>query len=217
MTSPAISAQHTLVKIASGTGVAKTITAVAVGNPTILTAAAHGMANGDNVTFSSGFTGADAALLNGKTAVIKYVSTNTFAVDIDTTGKTITAGTATATGATYTNIGGVTTINDVESGSANEIDTTDLDSVAKEYLLGLADNGSFSLAGNHAWTDAGQLVAQQRRNDGAVVNMKIVLPSGPTPTASFAALVKKFAKSMGVDNAVKFSMDIRVTGAITWA
>ena len=59
-----ISAQGSTLQISTGTGGAKTITAITVGNPTIITSAAHGLSNGDVVTFAS-LTGADAALLNG--------------------------------------------------------------------------------------------------------------------------------------------------------
>ena len=70
MPSTAISAQGSIVQIATGSGGAKTITGVAVGNPTILTSAAHGFSNGDVVTFAA-LTGADAALLNGQTLVVR--------------------------------------------------------------------------------------------------------------------------------------------------
>jgi len=80
MASTAISAQGSTVQIASGTSGAKTITGVAVGNPTIITSTAHGLVNGDVVTFA-GLTGTDAALLNGQTFVVKNKTTNTFAVD----------------------------------------------------------------------------------------------------------------------------------------
>ena len=217
MTSTAISAQGTIVQIATGTGGSKTATAIAVGNPTILTSAAHGFNNGDSITFNSGFTGADAALLNGVTATVTNKTTNTFAIQIDTTGKTIAAGTGAATPATYTAVANVRSISDLESGSASEIDVTNLASTAKEFRLGLADNGSFSLTIDHSNADAGQAALQARRLDGALVNMKVILPSGATPTASFSALVKKFSKSAAVDGVVSASVDVRVSGTITWS
>jgi hypothetical protein len=58
---------------------------------------------------------------------------------------------------------------------------------------------------------------QARRLDGVSTNMKVILPSGTTPTASFAGLVKKFTKSAAVDGVVTASVDVRVNGAITWA
>ena len=51
--STAISAQGTTLQLSTGTGGAKTITGVVVGNPTILTSAAHGLANGDVVALAA--------------------------------------------------------------------------------------------------------------------------------------------------------------------
>jgi len=217
MTSPAKTSQGILFKIATGSGSPKTITAVAVGYPTILTSAAHGFANGDAFTFDSNFAGANASALNGQTGTIRNVTTNTFAVDINTIGLTITAGTATATCATYTNVGGITGISDFESGETPEIDVSDFDSVAKEYILGLPDNGSFTAALWFAKANTGQAAVQARRDDGVAVAMKVVLPSGTTPTASFTGFIKKFSKSMAVDAAQTGSVSVRVTGAVAWA
>ena len=52
MASSAISAQGSVLAIGTGTGSAVTITGVAVGNPTIITAAAHGFNNGDVITLA---------------------------------------------------------------------------------------------------------------------------------------------------------------------
>src|SRR3954447_11780258 len=98
--STAISAQGSTLAVSGSAGTAKNITAIALGFPTILTSAAHGFANGDIETLA-GVTGADAGLLNGQTVVIRNITANTFAVDIDTTGKTITAA-GTATPVTWT-------------------------------------------------------------------------------------------------------------------
>ena len=94
---------------------------------------------------------------------------------------------------------------------------TNLSSTAKEKRLGLVDNGGFSLGIHHSNADAGQAALQARRLDGAAVNMKVILPSGTTPTASFSALIKKFSKNAAVDGVVEGSVDVTVNGAITWA
>ena len=96
MASTAISAQGAVLSIGTGSGGAKTISGVTVGYPTLLTATAHGFNNGDVVALAA-LTGADAASLNGLTVTVKYKSTNAFYVDVDTTGKTITPGSGTAT------------------------------------------------------------------------------------------------------------------------
>ena len=217
MPSTAISAQGTVVQIATGTGGAKTISGtVVVGNPTGLTATSHGFSNGDVVAIAA-LTGADAAELNGKSYVVQFKTTNTFAVAQDTTGKTITVGSGTATPATYTAVANIRSFSDFESGSAAEIDVTNLASTAKEYRLGLVDNGSFTMTIDHSNADGGQAALQARRIDGVATNMKVILPSGTTPTASFSGLVKKFNKSAAVDGVVTASVDVRVNGAISWA
>jgi hypothetical protein len=217
MASTAISAQGTIVQIATSTGTVKTMTGVTVGYPTLFTCSSHGFANGDVIVASSGFTGTDAALVNGQTFVVMYKTTNTFAVNLDSTGKTITAGTGTFTPTAYSAIGNIKSITDFESGSASEIDVTNLSSTAKEKRLGLVDNGGFSCAIHHNNADVGQAAAQARRLDGAPVNMKVILPSGTTPTASFSALIKKFSKNAAVDGVVEGSLDVTVNGAITWS
>lgn len=215
MASTAISAQGTIVQIATGTGAAKNITAMAAGNPTIFTSSAHGLSLGDVVAIAS-VTGTVATSVNGYNWVVTHKTTNTFAIALDSTGLAYTSG-GTATPVTYTAIGNIKSITDFESGSASEIDVTNLASTAKEKRLGLVDNGGFSCAIHHNNADAGQAAAQARRLDGAAVNMKVILPTGTTPTASFSALIKKFSKNAAVDGVVEGSLDVTVNGAITWA
>ena len=73
-----------------------TLTDIAVGYPTILTKAAHGLEDGDIGTLGN-FAGADASLLNGQEVTVKYATLSTLAVEINTTGKTITDNSNTAT------------------------------------------------------------------------------------------------------------------------
>lgn len=214
--STAYSAQGTKVKIATGSGGAKTITGVAVGYPTILTSAAHGFSAGDKVTFNAGFTGADAAALNSKVATVLYVTTNTFAVSYNTTGLTITAGTATATPTTYTDVANVDSFNGLD-GSASKIDKTDFDSTAKEFMLGLVDNGNLSFNVNDDGDDAGQQAVEAARVAGARKAFKIVLPAGGTPTLSFFGYVMKFGMSGQVDGKVQRTVDVAIDGAVSRA
>jgi len=214
MASTAISAQGTIVQISTSTAAPATISACTIGNPAIVTATSHGFVNGDRITIAS-VVGTMATSINTVWTVM-YKTTNTFAIALDTTGLTYTSG-GTATGSTYTAIANIRTITDIESGSASEIDVTNLASVAKEKRLGLVDNGSFSLACHHSNADPGQAAAQARRLDGVQANFKIILPTGTTPTASFAGFVKKFGKSLGVDGVVESTIEVTISGAITWA
>ena len=214
-TSTAISAQGTLIQIATGTGGAKTISGVAVGNPTILTATAHGFSNGDLVAIAA-LAGADAALLNSLSFTVTNKTTNTFAVQVDTTGKTITAGSGTATPTTYTTVGNCRTFTGLD-GSASELDKTNLQSTAKEIALGLVDFGQFSFECDHDNGDAGQAALLAAYNAGTSRTMKVVLPAGTTPTAAFTAYIKKFALVGGIDAIARRNVDARISGSVTWS
>jgi hypothetical protein len=212
MSSTAISAQGTTVSIGTGTGGAKTITGVAVGFPTILTATAHGFNNGDYVTFSAAFAGADAATLNSQSAVVKNVTANTFAVNIDTTGKTITAGTATATPTTFTAIANVKDFTGLD-GSASEIDVTNLDSTAKEFRLGLTDPGQFSMNIDYDDSNAGHQALRAKQISGVLTPFKVLFLNADVIT--FSGYVKKMTLSGGVDQVAKTAVDIRISGPVT--
>ncbi len=213
MASTAISAQGSTLQIGTGSGSAKSISGVAESYPTILTSAAHGLANG-NVVAIAGLTGADAALLNGLSFVVTNVTTNTFAVKVDTTGKTVTAGGGTATPTTYTNISNVKTFTGFD-GSASELDKTNLQSTAKEFMLGLVDPGHFTITFDNDQNDAGQSSLRTAQVAGSAQNFKLSLPSGNT--ASFVGYVKTFTTDGGVDKVVGAQSQIRISGAVTWS
>lgn len=210
-----IESQGTKLEIASGTSGAKTITAMALGNPTILTSASHGLTNGDVVTLAN-FAGDDAALLNSQVAVVEFATTNTFAVAIDTTGKTITDNTdaATATPASYTEVGEITDF-DGPSGSAAVIDMTHLQSTAKEKKAGLPDEGQFTLSMNFCPDDSGQLACIAARKARTEKTFKITYSDDSTQT--FDGYVLGFSSSGGVDGKVSGKITIEITGEVTLA
>jgi predicted secreted protein len=214
MASTAISAQGSVLQISASTvGSAKTVSAVAVGNPTILTSSAHGFANGDVVTLAS-FGGAGASYLNGQTVSITNVTTNTFAVQIDTTGQTITVSSSTATPGNWATIANVRTFSGFD-GKPSEIDVTNCASTAKEVIVGLVDYGSFSFEIDRDNSDTGQTKCKNAYSSGAAKNFKLTLPD--SSTATFNAFVTQFPISGGVDQTVKRSVSLRITGAVTWA
>jgi predicted secreted protein len=210
MSSSAISAQGSVIAIATGSGGAKTPTAIALGNPTIITSAAHGFNNGDVVTIA-GFTGVDAGLVNITTSV-RNVTANTFAINVDTTGKTITLGAPTATPTTFTNVANVKTFTGFD-GSASEIDVTNLDSLAKEFRLGLTDPGQFAFEIDYDSANAGHIALRSKQVSGLITNFKLTLPNATVVT--FSAFVKKFSLAGGVDAVAKTSVDLRISGAVT--
>jgi len=210
MSSTAISAQGSIIAVNTGVGAAKTISAIALGNPTILTATSHGFQNGDVVTLA-GLTGIDAATLNGQTVSVRNVTASTFAVYIDSTAKAITAA-GTATSITFTNIANVKTFTGFD-GAASEIDVTNLDSLAKEFRLGLVDPGQFTFEIDYDSGNVGHIALRAKQVSGVLNNFKLTLPDATVVT--FTAYVKKFSLGGGVDAVAKTSVDLRISGPVT--
>lgn len=216
MASTAFSSQGATLSIGTGSGGAKTISGVAVGNPTVITATAHGFNNGDYVAIAA-LTGADAALVNGISWTVQFKTTNTFAIGVDTTGKTITAGSGTATPVTFTAIKNARGNITFADGQATEIDVTNLASTAKEFIMGLQDGGSAKFEVDIDNSDAGQAALSAAQAAAALKTFKIVLPSGVTPNITFNGYVRQFSRAMGVDQVVKGQVDIRNTGGYTFS
>lgn len=213
-------AQGSKLYIAGSAAAAEELTAITVGYPTILAITGHaGVANGDVVTFA-GFTGADAATLNSVTGVVKNYATgasnDTFAVDINTVGKTITidAGNTTATPAEWTQVKEIKSIKP-SSAQADEIDVTDLDSTAKEYLTGLLNNGTVSFEFFDKVSDSGQAAVLAAFEAATSNNYKIVLTGASTRT--FAASVTKFSTipDAAVNGVQTGTFDLKVSGTVT--
>ena len=212
MASTAISAQGSTLKIGTATAGAKTISGAAIGFPTILTATAHGLSNGDVVTIAA-IVGTLSAM-NGSTFVVKDITANTFMVEYNSTGLAYTSG-GTATPVQWTPIKNLNTFSGFD-GQPSELDRTNLDSTAKELILGLVDFGMFTVNMDQDNADAGQIAARAAYVSGAVKNFVLTLPN--TNTATFSAYVKRFGVAGGVDKIVEVpSMDLRITGAVTWA
>jgi hypothetical protein len=159
-------------------------------------------------------TGADAALLNGQSLVGVSKTANTIAVNVDTTGKVITAGAGTATPVAFTKINGVVSYSGLD-GAPSELDVTDLDSTAMEYISGLIDEGKFGFEAKTLHTDAGQLAVRAARASGAVKTIKLVFPDAVV--ATFNVLVKSVPVSGGVNAVLKGSVDTKITGPVVWS
>ena len=206
MPSTAISAQNATVQISTGTGGAKNITAIALGFPTILTIAAHGFSNGD-VEVLAGIVG--TTVLNGQTVTVKNKTTNTIAIDVDTTGGAAYVSGGTATPNTYTNVKNVKSFTPPAQ-AATELDLTNLDSVNKETIPGLIDPSSLSMTVDIDYTDAGQQAVRAANAAGLTKNWKINMPNGKV--ISFSGWVKKFDTGSGAVDAVsKSNLEIRLT------
>lgn len=211
-------AQGTTLHISGSAATAEALTAITVGYPTILAITGHeGVANGDVVTLAN-FTGTDAALLNGKSFVVTHYATgttnDTFTIDVNTVGKAITIGTATATPTAWIKLGEVKTIKPT-SATAPDIDVTDLDSTAKEFLTGLMDNGDVSIDVNVLESDVGQAAFLAAFSGSTSKNYKITSPKGIVRT--FTGSVKQFPTipDTAVDGVLTGSVQVKISGSIT--
>lgn len=116
--------------------------------------------------------------------------------------------------AEYVLCGGVKSISGFRSGEAVEIDVTDFDSDAMEFLMGLPDNGSFTVNLNYAPSSAQQEQLEEAREDQTALGFQLVL-AGAAATFTFDAFVKQFALDLEANSSVQGSVTLRVTGAIT--
>lgn len=215
MASTAISAQGSTLKIGTGSGSALNVTDVANTSPCEVTlSSVTGLSVGDVVTFAS--VGGTTEL-NGNSYVIESIdtlgSTITLA-GVDATGYGAHTSGGTATPTTWSAIANVRSFSGFD-GSASEIDVTNLSSVAKEFRLGLVDPGMFTIEIDQNNADAGQMALRAAQVSGGITQFKLTLPNAET--ATFSAFVKKFSTQGGVDAVVRSSVDMRITGAVTWA
>lgn len=123
----------------------------------------------------------------------------------------ISAQAAPASPTGFTKIAEVNTFS--REGDRPEIDVSSLDSTAREYRLGLQDNGTLSFECNCVFTDAGQDLMVAALSSPGEWEFKIEYPDATVHL--FRGLVKKFDIAGGVDQVLKRNAQIRLTGAIT--
>ena len=130
---------------------------------------------------------------------------------INSQGATVEINTGTVGSETWTPISNINSFSGLD-GEASEIDVTNLDSTAKEFRIGLKDNGGFSLEIHVDYADAGQNALRAAGDD--VQGFKVTLADATE--LAFSGLVKNAdAINVGVDAVVTGSVSIRVTGAVT--
>jgi hypothetical protein len=208
-----LESQGTKLEMNTGTGGAITITEISLTNPMILTAAAHGLSNGDVVAAAS-FAGDDAADINGNTYVVSHVTTNTFAIDLDSTALTITdnTDTATMTPQTYTEICSITDW-DLPGDTHNMIDYTALGSTRAEEKPGIPRGGAVTFSVNWTSDDTGLLAAETARAAKTLKTFKLTYSDDSVHT--FTGYVIGINDSGGGDDKVNGSITIHRVGALT--
>lgn len=114
----------------------------------------------------------------------------------------------------YTEVGEVTSFDGFD-GQASEIDVTHLQSTAKEFLMGLQDEGTFSVDVNFLPDDAGQDAMRTAKGTGLIQPFRVTFSD--TTTATFQGFVLSATVSGGVDAKVDGSFAIRISGEVTWS
>ncbi|MEQ8251577.1 MAG: phage tail tube protein [Oceanibaculum nanhaiense] len=103
---------------------------------------------------------------------------------------------------------------DGPSGSGQEIDVSDLDSVAREFLQGLPDEGNVTLDMNYIPGTASQEFLRTARAERSKQVFRIGFNTDPEEGQEFEGYVVEFSHSAAVDSALKASVTIRITGAV---
>src|SRR3954468_9328279 len=131
--------QGAIAAVGTATAATKVSTAVTAENPPVVSSTAHGYANGDLVFIDSV---AGMTQVNKRLFVVANQAANTFELKgIDGSAYSAYTSGGTAAKKTMTTIGECKAFGPGLDGEAAELETTNLQSVSKEFLLGLSDSG----------------------------------------------------------------------------
>ena len=104
-------------------------------------------------------------------------------------------------------------------GSTNpEVDVTNLDSTAKEYIAGLADGNTVDFDVNWLVGNTQQVSLRTQQASGSTVNMRMVWNTSPNTTAVFDLVLLQFEMGETTPEAqLTASISGRISGSITWS
>jgi hypothetical protein len=208
MASTAVSKYRTAVKIATAAGSAKTLTAITKAASAVCTSSAHGLTVGQVVVFASV---AGMTEINGNVGLVTAQDTNTFTVNIDSTDYTTYTSGGTATPQTMTLIENVLDFQR-QGDEADRIDATNLQSVKKEYIVGLQGEGSVTIPVDVDATGSGQAAARGYVGNDTAVALSVT--RADSKTATFAVKFTNFSENFADKHGGSFSAT--VTGPVGW-
>jgi hypothetical protein len=113
----------------------------------------------------------------------------------------------------YTDIPQVTSMSGPD-GSASEIDVTNLSSTAKEFILGLKDEGSIQLS--MIWDErlTNHALLRTKFGSGVSTSFRITDAGSPQKIYTFPAFVSTLSMSTGVDEVQRADVNLRISSAI---
>ncbi len=100
-------------------------------------------------------------------------------------------------------------------GQAAEIDVTDLSSTAKEFRMGLQDEGQLTMSLNWIPTNTQHAELRTQRTNGTLTYFELTFTDSPVTKWRFSAFVLGLELSNSVDDVTKASVTLRISGAIT--
>jgi len=208
----AIKTQGTIFKAESARAAAKTITGITAATPPVVTSVAHGYSNGD-IVFIDGVVG--MVEVNGRVFQVANKADDTFELEgiVGLNVYTAYSSGGSAYKLTMTEVGEITGGSGFD-GSAPEIDTTNLRSTAKEYLIGLQDFGGVNLTLNLDNSDTGQILMRTIKASAAVKGFLIQDSAGYI--ATFPGLVQSFSISFQADDAMRAQCQMKIAAEPGW-
>lgn len=104
-------------------------------------------------------------------------------------------------------------------GSTNpEVDVTNLDSTAKEYIAGLADGNTVEFDLNYIAGNTQQSSLRSSQAAGSTVNLRMVWPTSPNTNAQFDLVLLNFQMGETTpEQQVTATVSGRISGSIVWS
>jgi len=117
----------------------------------------------------------------------------------------------------YTTIAEVLRVGPI--GSTNpEVDVTNLDSTAKEYIAGLADGNTVEFDMNWVTGNTEQVSLRTSQAAGDTVNLQLTWPTSPQTVAQFDLVLLAFEMGETTpESQITASVSGRISGAIAWS
>ena len=99
-------------------------------------------------------------------------------------------------------------------GTAPTIDVTDLDSTAREYVLGLKDEGAFSCGFMYIPANAVHASLRAAWSARTQLRFRLTFTDSGTTVWEFNGFVTGLPTTIGIDTVVEGSLNIKITGSI---
>lgn len=117
----------------------------------------------------------------------------------------------------YTTIAEVVSVGPI-GGTNPEVDVTNLDSTAREYIAGLPDGNTVEFQVNFIANNTQHLSLRTSQAAGSTINLKMVWLTSPNQYAQFDLVLLDFSMDETTpDTAVRATISGRITGSIFWS